>query len=613
MNWVLTGLILLLLAGYGLSRALSAGKVLGSVTVENVELGGMTPADAQAALTDLENTLGSVPAMFTVAGTRLELEPATVGLDLDQPAMVDKAMQVGRQGNPAGQFGWWLTHLFSTTRMPVEAAIDPPALETVLMAWDIEAISSPPFPGGVAIDGTTVEPVYPREGQQVDRQQAAALIVAQVSTLNRTTVDLPISIVQPRLTAADVDQGVRTAQLILAGPVTLLNGEREKRVTFTVEQLRAALRSEAGLNGIEFVMDPEIVGSTLAPLREQLEDPPVDARLEVDEEIVRVIPGRKGTVLDPASTAQQLLIAASSAARTGRLPIEEAVDPDVTTEELEALGIRHKVSQFTTYHACCQNRVTNIHLIADKVDGIIVPAGATFSLNEAAGQRSAEDGYLEDGAIVGGRLQEAIGGGVSQFATTFYNAVFWGGYEDITHKPHSWYFSRYPLGIEATISWPLPDVHFRNNTESAILIRTFYSNSSITVAFYSDNEGRILTGEQSSGSLHIGVAEEGGPNARVVKADISDPYNFRDPPPPLYMGDEAIVPPEQKEDQVPAQGFMVTVKRTITQGTNTRMDEWTVVYSPRQQIILVHPCQIEGSGVSCPTTTTGATTTSPPP
>jgi hypothetical protein len=283
----------------------------------------------------------------------------------------------------------------------------------------------------------------------------------------------------------------------------------------------------------------------------------------------------------------------------------------VTTEELEALDIRHKVSQFTTYHDCCQNRVENIHLIATAINGTIVPAGETFSINDTVGERTVEKGYLEDGAIVGGRLEKEIGGGVSQFATTFYNAVFWGGYEDITHKPHSFYFTRYPLGIEATISWPLPDVRFRNNTDSAILIRTYFTDSSITVAFYSNNDGRILIGEQSGGVLRVSPTAEGGPNARHVRAEVSDRYDFREPPPPRYIGDPLIVPPEQKEDQSPAQGFKVDVTRFITVGTETTEDRWTVVYSPKQQIILVHPCQIEGSGVSCPTTTTLTPTTVP--
>lgn len=598
-----------LLALFGINRAISAGRIIGSVEAEGVELGGLTPDEATSALIDLETLLADSPAIFRVENTELELSPITVGFDLDENTMLSRAMRVGREGSVPSQFWWWLTHIFSTTEVEVSAGLDSDALETVLSSWDVAAVGNPPFHGEVLINGTAPAADYPRPGKQVDRTQAPSMILVEVSKLDRATVALPVVEVSPRLTNADVDRAVQEAQLILAGPVTLNNAEREKQVRFTVDEIAGALRSQIRGDEIVFVLDPDNVAELLEPLRAGLEDPPVDALLEVDGDFVNVIPGRRGTVINPEVTAQNLLIAASSAARVGTFPIDESADPEITTEELEELGIRHKVSQFTTYHTCCQNRVSNIHLIADKLNGLIVEPGDTFSLNEAAGERTEELGYLEDGSIIGGRLEPAIGGGVSQFATTFYNAVFWGGYEDISHRPHSFYFSRYPLGIEATISWPGPDIQFRNDTEHAILISTSYSNTSITVAFYSDNEGRILYGEQSEGRLRINVSAEGGPGARVVKADVSEPYNFREPPPPRYIGDETIVPPDQKEDQAPGQGYTVNVTRTITRGAVSHVDEWKVVYSPRQQIFLVHPCQIEFSGVSCPPTTTTAPVT----
>lgn len=614
--WILGGLVAAVLVAYGATRLFSAGEVMGSVTADRIELGGLTESAAADALVGLEASLGNTPAEFTVLDHSLLLSPESVGFDLDERAMVQTAMRVGRSGNPLGEFGWWITHLFSSTPIPLSAHLDPTAVELVLTDWDTEVIGNPPFPGSVVVEGTEVVGEYPRAGQEIDRNVAPDIILAEASTSDRTTTALPVTEMQPSLTSSDIDAAVREGQLLLAGPVTLTNRERDKQVGFSVQELADALIAELGVDDVAFGFDSEVVGSYLEPLRADLEEAPVNAELVVDGDFVTVVPGVRGTVINPEATAESMLAAASSASRSGPLPIDEAVDPDVTTEELEAFNINHKVSQFTTYHDCCQNRVSNIHRIADTVNNTIVEAGAEFSLNETVGERTAEGGYLEDGAIIGGRLEKAIGGGVSQFATTFYNAVFWGGYEDIVHKPHSFYFSRYPLGIEATISWPLPDVRFRNNTDSAILIRTFYSRTSITVAFYSDNDGRILVGEQSGGELRVYAAAEGGENARRVSADVSERTNFREPPPPRYIGDPTIVPPEQKQDQSSAQGFTVQVTRFITVGDQTREDHWTVVYPPRQEIILVHPCQIQDSGVSCPTTTTSAPVTTlpaPPP
>ncbi len=156
------------------------------------------------------------------------------------------------------------------------------------------------------------------------------------------------------------------------------------------------------------------------------------------------------------------------------------------------------VSQFTTYHPPNEARNINIDLIADMVDGVVVKPGEVFSINAHVGPRTTEKGFVPAGAIIGGIVYccdhpANIGGGTSQFATTFYNAVFLGGYEDWYHRPHSLYFSRYPVGREATLGYPGPDVQFRNDTAFPITIRTEHTATSVTVKLYGDNEGRTVS------------------------------------------------------------------------------------------------------------------------
>ena len=156
------------------------------------------------------------------------------------------------------------------------------------------------------------------------------------------------------------------------------------------------------------------------------------------------------------------------------------------------------VAEFTTRHRCCESRVINIHLIADAVDGVIVPAGESFSLNGHVGPRTEAKGYVRAGAIIAGELYCCdhplnVGGGTSQFATTFYNAVFFAGYEDEFHRPHSIFFSRYPMGREATLSYPVPDVLFRNDTVDPVRIETSYTSTSVTVQMFGNNERRVVS------------------------------------------------------------------------------------------------------------------------
>jgi hypothetical protein len=169
------------------------------------------------------------------------------------------------------------------------------------------------------------------------------------------------------------------------------------------------------------------------------------------------------------------------------------------------------VSQFTTYHPSGQARNININLIADMTNGAVVQPGEVFSLNERVGQRTEAKGFVRAGAIIGGVVYccdspTNIGGGTSQFATTLYNAIFFGAYDDVYHRPHSLYFSRYPVVREATLGWTSPDVKFKNDTAFPVTIRTSHTSTSITVQMWGDNEGRSV----STYTNADGITSDGG-------------------------------------------------------------------------------------------------------
>ena len=134
-----------------------------------------------------------------------------------------------------------------------------------------------------------------------------------------------------------------------------------------------------------------------------------------------------------------------------------------------ALRITELVSEFTTPYNCCEPRVTNIQRAAEILDGTIIPAGGTFSLNDALGQRTLDRGFVLAPQIAAGRLEDAVGGGVSQVSTTIYNAAFFAGLELVAHTPHQFWISRYPEGREATLSFGGPELIFVNDWDAAIL------------------------------------------------------------------------------------------------------------------------------------------------
>ena len=117
------------------------------------------------------------------------------------------------------------------------------------------------------------------------------------------------------------------------------------------------------------------------------------------------------------------------------------------------------------------------------VDGAIVAPGETFSLNGFTGPRGAAQGFVESGIILNGRADKAVGGGISQFATTLYNAAYFAGFEDVAHTAHSYYISRYPAGREATVFEGSIDLKFKNTSPYPVLIRSSAGGGNVTVQF----------------------------------------------------------------------------------------------------------------------------------
>lgn len=124
----------------------------------------------------------------------------------------------------------------------------------------------------------------------------------------------------------------------------------------------------------------------------------------------------------------------------------------------------------------------NIRRVAEQVNGVVVAPGETFILNQFTGPRTAAKGYVEAGVIEQGRPTRGVGGGISQFSTTLYNAEYFAGMADVTHQPHSYYISRYPAGREATVFDGQIDLAFRNDNPTPVRIRTAWTPSTITVS-----------------------------------------------------------------------------------------------------------------------------------
>jgi vancomycin resistance protein YoaR len=571
--------LVLLVGAFAGDQLITGGEVARNVTAAGVELGGLGEEDAMAAMHAYEARLLS-RAPFTVKGTPFDLDPATVGIDIDEEAIVAAAFEQRRDVGLLGRFFGWFGSFGDSREVDVDVAVDEDAIDDVLREWEATAIADPAYDGGILIVDGRALPDYPREGEGIDRASAVPLTVASLRSVERSTVDLPTTILQPQLTAADVESAAEEAQQLIGEAVTLSSSDPEVNIVFESADLAGAFISEVVEESpprITVGFDPDEIERLLAPHRSSIEQPARDARFTINsDDTVTLVPGRPQTLLDVELVVDTLEDVAKTAEASGEFPFAFGRQPSFTTEEAEAMGPITLEGSFTTEHPAGQPRVTNIHLIADAVNGAVVPPGATFSLNDHVGPRTTEKGYVPAPMILAGELVDSVGGGVSQFATTFYNAVFYGCYEDVEHKPHSYYFSRYPEVNEATISWPQPDLVFRNNTDAMVIIKTQYTSTSITVKLFGNNDGK------------------------KCERRLGERTSYRDPP-TEYEADASLDPTQEVVAQSGASGWSNSVVRVITHSDGTVEEEtWTWAYSPQPRLVRVHPCNMPGSGEQCP-------------
>jgi vancomycin resistance protein YoaR len=515
--WVLRAVIVLaavaallaaLLIGFRIARA---GTVLPGVEVAGLPVGGMTEAQLHDALTTRGQQRAESPVQVTRPAPEghdqtdeatLTVTGSELGYHLDVDATAGAVMHRGRQGNPIAAIFDHFRSLRGTTVVDPVERLD----GTAVRDWVNDAarrLSLEPVEGDLLFEGTTIMRIDPAPGIAVLTEPLEHGLVEAVLFGGPDQLVARTEPVDPLTTTVDVDAIHAAAERALSGAVRLHRNDGS--VTFEPAEIAAVLRVSRDVSNDEVSLrlaaDPEAVAGLIPPEQiDGFETEAVNARFEIAGGGVQIIESRDGFRFDAAVAADQLVAVA-----TGDGPREAELDgevlrPDLTTEEAHGLGITEQISTFTTNYQAGQSRVTNIHRIADLVDGVVVRPGDTFSLNGHVGPRTRDKGFVEGGAIFEGEFISAVGGGVSQFATTFFNAAFFGGYEFLQYKAHSYYISRYPVGREATIDYPSVDLVIRNNSPHGLLIKTGYTSSSITVSFYATKwvDVESITGERSN-------------------------------------------------------------------------------------------------------------------
>ncbi|SDD46206.1 VanW family protein [Nocardioides lianchengensis] len=488
---VVLALALLVAGGWGAAYAVAGDKVPRGTTVAGVDVGGRTQADAVRALEDGLAERLDQPIAVTVGDTTEDVTPADAGLSVDLDASVEAAGG-GRSWKPGRLWDYFT----GGEDLDPIVQVDDATMGELLDRLGAEA-GTLPKDGGLSFEGSGVTPIDPEVGEAIDPDVAAEAITAAYLA-DEPTVELELVEAQPDIDDADVQAALDDfANPALSGPVTLVFGDSPVRLAPRDFSAALGVRAEGG------VLVPDIDEKALTALVDDgiaERGAPVDATVVLRNGKPKVVPAKPGVTYEPADVAAAFLALLTKPEGERQQEVEATVDePEFSTKDARQLRIREKVSTFTTYYPPASYRDTNIGRAAELVDGTVLKPGETFSLNDIVGERTVENGFTTGTIISNGIFKEDLGGGVSQMATTTFNAAFFAGLKDVEHKPHSVYIDRYPVGREATVAWGAVDLRFTNDTPYGVLIHANVipsagrSQGTVTVSMWSTKVWDITT------------------------------------------------------------------------------------------------------------------------
>lgn len=586
---IATVVLALPVALYLVDRSASSDSVARNVVVGTVPLGGLNMADATLALEAHENALLTTAGQFSVHELDFKVSPGAIALDVDVRTGVTDAMAARRDSNPIANLVSWFQSFSSTEVIPLPVSFDDDAIDAELDAWEAIAIPDPAFAGSVAIVDGAVQIDYPRPGSGIDRVAGSLTIKESMSALRDAPTPIPVIAAQPGLTEGQIDEAAAEMRQMINEPLVLRSEDAAFRTTITQRQLASAVRAriEKRSDEITVEFDEERVLAILEPHRTEYEIQPVNARFDIDLDSggYTVIPGRSGTLLDTEGLLHEMKTAALGDG-VGAFPLLVGAAPGLSTEDALAFTTMERIGGFSTEYPAGEPRVTNIQQMADDIDNAVVLPGEVFSINDHVGQRTLDAGYVAAPAIINGEPYccdhpANIGGGVSQFGTTLFNAVFFSCLEDVEHQPHSLYFTRYPAGREATLGVPGPDVKFRNNTDHPVVIRTWHSAASVSVRMYGDNGGLTCDSDTHDKTDIV-------PFEKEFVADTEG----------------ALAPGEKRRVHGGIDGFLQKVDRVVTHPDGSEDIDLQLAwrYRPLSEKWIVHPCDVSGEPRNCPFT-----------
>jgi vancomycin resistance protein YoaR len=577
----------------GVYKLMYAGRILPGISVAGVDISGLLPAEASMKLSQ-QMTFPSTGKILFKDGEKIWVAPpAELGMIFNAGGTVQEAFRFGRSGGMikgfTTQIRSWRQGLNLSPLIIFDERVAYAYLQNIAREVD-----KPVIEAELTLNGVEVIAHNGQIGRLLNVDSTMKKLIAQLNSFSDGEIQLDINQIKPSILDVSGQANNLIAILNSALVLSLPNSISGDPGPWVIEPVDLAnllvvkkTISEISANFyVEF--DESAFNQILDGIESEIHRKPQNARFIFNDESRQLDlfqPAVIGRSINIDSTNKTIKELALKGEHNITLSINNESPLVMDNATAESLGITELVSMQSTYfYGSTPERIQNIKTASSQFKGLVIAPGETFSMGDALGDVSLENGYAEAMIIYDNRTIKGVGGGVCQVSTTLFRTVFFGGYPIVERHPHAYRVGYYEqtssgahdsnmAGLDATVYVPLVDFKFTNDSSYWLLMETYvYNNNQLTWKFYSTSEGRTISWT-SSGLQNVIPAPEA--------------IFEQNPELGLY---------EMKQIDWAADGARITINRTVFKnGQVYFVDKPLVtVYSPWQAI-----CQY-GIGVTDP-------------
>jgi vancomycin resistance protein YoaR len=583
----LGALLLLLILG---DLALGHNRIHPGVTILGEDAGRQTREAAGAALQARVNRAAAAPISIAGKGQSWDLLPREVGTEIDVAGTVEEAFALTREKNFLADLFTRFSLYVSPRDVPLRGSIDSALMDDFLQRVS-DVVDQPPVNAALKVEGEEVRVVEGERGLVADQEALRHSLKTLLLSLQQAEVHIPLTRIDPAIQASHTSEAAAQARTMIGAPVELRSGEQVW--TLGPERLRSVLdfRVDSDDRAARLVtyVSVDKAAELFDTVAAAVGSAPKNATWETNGTTATIVPAVTGKTLDREKTAAAITEAARKAeGRIAEVAVTEK-QPDRSTERAKEMGVVSKLGAFTTEFGGSDNRRDNVQHAAKLINGTLIAPGEEFDFDRVVGKRTTENGFKTAPAIVGGKLEDSLGGGICQVATTLFNAAFFAGLQVTARSNHSLYISHYPKGRDASVSWGGPALRFRNDTDKWILVKSASSRSSVTFVIY------------------------GTPDGREVSYSTGDWYNVQPPAEKRLKSDELTVGQTRVVEEGQTGRAIKVVRKVTRDGKMIREDNFVSNYPMRPRVIEEGTKPLPTTTTTTPKPTTNETTAGPAP